>query len=50
MCPGCLAAITVAGVSSVDRAPQGRNKTGHWWRRHDKYNRESSLWTNYRMF
>jgi predicted dithiol-disulfide oxidoreductase (DUF899 family) len=22
----------------LDRAPKGRNETGHWWRRHDEYN------------
>jgi len=21
----------------LDRAPKGRNKTGHWWHRHDEY-------------
>ena len=21
----------------LDRAPLGRNETGHWWRRHDEY-------------
>jgi predicted dithiol-disulfide oxidoreductase (DUF899 family) len=21
----------------LDRAPKGRNETGHWWRRHDEY-------------
>ena len=24
-----------------DRAPQGRNETDYWWRRHDEYDRES---------
>jgi predicted dithiol-disulfide oxidoreductase (DUF899 family) len=23
----------------LDRAPKGRNETGHWWRRHDEYDR-----------
>ena len=23
----------------LDRAPKGRNETGHWWRRHDEYAR-----------
>jgi len=23
----------------LDRAPMGRNETGHWWRRHDEYDR-----------
>ena len=23
----------------VDRAPKGRNETGHWWRRHDEYDK-----------
>lgn len=23
----------------LDRAPKGRNETGHWWRRHDEYTR-----------
>jgi predicted dithiol-disulfide oxidoreductase (DUF899 family) len=23
----------------LDRAPEGRNETGHWWRRHDEYDR-----------
>jgi predicted dithiol-disulfide oxidoreductase (DUF899 family) len=25
----------------LDRAPEGRNETGVWWRRHDEYDRES---------
>jgi predicted dithiol-disulfide oxidoreductase (DUF899 family) len=24
----------------LDRAPRGRNETGHWWRRHDEYDGE----------
>ncbi len=24
----------------LDRAPRGRNETGHWWRRHDEYDSE----------
>jgi len=24
----------------LDRAPHGRNETGHWWRRHDEYGSE----------
>jgi len=24
----------------LDRAPKGRNETGHWWRRHDEYDEE----------
>ncbi|HEX6469104.1 MAG TPA: DUF899 domain-containing protein [Streptosporangiaceae bacterium] len=24
----------------LDRAPLGRNETGHWWRRHDEYDRQ----------
>src|SRR6266700_2610214 len=24
----------------LDRAPLGRNETGHWWRRHDEYDSE----------
>lgn len=24
----------------LDRAPLGRNETGHWWRRHDEYDHE----------
>ena len=28
----------VWGMSQwLDRAPLGRNETGHWWRRHDEY-------------
>jgi len=27
----------------LDRAPQGRNETGVWWRRHDEYGAPSSL-------
>jgi predicted dithiol-disulfide oxidoreductase (DUF899 family) len=23
----------------LDRAPKGRNETGHWWRRHDEYDK-----------
>jgi len=23
----------------LDRAPRGRNETGHWWRRHDEYDK-----------
>jgi predicted dithiol-disulfide oxidoreductase (DUF899 family) len=23
----------------LDRAPKGRNQTGHWWRRHDEYDK-----------
>ena len=23
----------------LDRAPNGRNETGYWWRRHDEYNK-----------
>jgi predicted dithiol-disulfide oxidoreductase (DUF899 family) len=26
----------------LDRAPKGRNETGHWWRRHDEYDKRSS--------
>jgi predicted dithiol-disulfide oxidoreductase (DUF899 family) len=25
----------------LDRAPKGRNETGHWWRRHDEYGNNS---------
>jgi predicted dithiol-disulfide oxidoreductase (DUF899 family) len=24
----------------LDRAPKGRNETGHWWRRHDEYDKQ----------
>ncbi|MEV6117638.1 DUF899 family protein [Streptomyces sp. NPDC052109] len=24
----------------LDRAPLGRNETGHWWRRHDEYDNQ----------
>jgi predicted dithiol-disulfide oxidoreductase (DUF899 family) len=24
----------------LDRAPKGRNETGHWWRRHDEYTKK----------
>ncbi len=24
-------------VAWLDRAPEGRNETGVWWRRHDEY-------------
>jgi len=24
----------------LDRAPKGRNETGHWWRRHDEYDQQ----------
>jgi predicted dithiol-disulfide oxidoreductase (DUF899 family) len=24
----------------LDRAPKGRNETGHWWRRHDEYGKD----------
>ena len=24
----------------LDRAPKGRNETGHWWRRHDEYDKK----------
>jgi predicted dithiol-disulfide oxidoreductase (DUF899 family) len=24
----------------LDRAPKGRNETGHWWRRHDEYDND----------
>jgi predicted dithiol-disulfide oxidoreductase (DUF899 family) len=24
----------------LDRAPKGRNETGHWWRRHDEYDNQ----------
>jgi len=23
----------------LDRAPKGRNETGHWWRRHEEYDK-----------
>ena len=26
----------------LDRAPKGRNETGHWWRRHDEYESSSA--------
>lgn len=26
----------------LDRAPKGRNDTGHWWRRHDEYDENQS--------
>jgi predicted dithiol-disulfide oxidoreductase (DUF899 family) len=26
----------------LDRAPKGRNETGHWWRRHDEYDRRET--------
>ncbi len=26
-----------AAYQWLDRAPKGRNETGHWWRRHDEY-------------
>ena len=26
----------------LDRAPKGRNETGHWWRRHDEYDPAAS--------
>jgi predicted dithiol-disulfide oxidoreductase (DUF899 family) len=26
----------------LDRAPKGRNETGHWWRRHDEYDRRKT--------
>jgi len=24
----------------LDRAPKGRNETGHWWHRHDEYDQQ----------
>jgi predicted dithiol-disulfide oxidoreductase (DUF899 family) len=29
----------VALYQWLDRAPQGRNDTGVWWRRHDEYDK-----------
>jgi predicted dithiol-disulfide oxidoreductase (DUF899 family) len=26
----------------LDRAPKGRNETGHWWRRHDEYDQRKT--------
>jgi hypothetical protein len=54
MCPACLAAMVACmrsrGLDALwgmwqllDRAPKGRNETGHWRRRHGEYDSCCSL-------